>query len=404
MLVEFIVKEPIEIKTIELNGLKTYLQEKRSNEITDELEGAAAIALAEVRRDGIKSIQEYNQQRFGAWNPEIRAPKKLLADGFLELDGSQRGAMLDFQNQLRIKAAAQAERLTPWNTQVYDLAIRYRYLPIDTVGIYSSPDYPTTVMNVAAMAKQAGVRRIVLATYPKNGALPPGIRAGAFLSGIDDVFVMQGKRAIAALATGLDDNGQEIVPRANMICGPGGPEVDATKRYVNFKFGTRIDLPAGPSEVGIIATAPYDPKRIALEMACQCEHGSSSSAFWITDSTEKVSEVFGYLDELVNSVKEEKQPYVRSALNQNSRIIRVESPEQARYACDLIAPELVVVFEDSSNGTRDKYSAFLRENPPSAGSICFGFSSALGDYGAETCITPTNGLAACYSKLYVNDF
>ncbi|MBS3051884.1 MAG: histidinol dehydrogenase [Candidatus Aenigmarchaeota archaeon] len=369
-------------------------------EITEELDGLAIGAVDDVKKYGVDAIIRYNNERFGNWDGRLRVPRTAVSNTFLLLSDDERGAMLDFANQIRIKAVKQAEKCSPYTASVYDLGIEYRMLPIDTVGIYSSPDYPTTVMNVALMAKQAGVTKVILATYPKKGNISQGILAASFLSGIDDIYVMQGRRAIAAFALGIKETGRDVIPKVDMICGPGGREVDATKRYVQYKFGTRIDLPAGPSEVVVIAPSPYNVKKVALEMACQCEHGSSSRSVLITDSGEKLEEMFGCLTEIVGELEETSRMYVTEALTKRSRILIVNSPQEAREICDKIAPEILVIYDDISK----EYLEYFSSNPPSAGSICCNFSSAISDYGAETCISPTSGSARSYSKLSVRDF
>ena len=390
----------IEIPVIKFQDLKSELF---SEPITEQLEGFAISGVDDVQRNGIHAIRKYNKDKFNGWYQDLKVDKPTISKAFLSLSDYEKGAMLDFANQIRIKASEQAKRCLPWTTKIYDLDIDYAMLPLDSVGIYSSPDYPTTVMNVALMARQAGVRQIVLATYSKKKVIPNGILAASFLSGIDEVYVMQGRRAIAALALGLTENDQTIVPKVDMICGPGGSEVDATKRYVQFKFGTRIDLPAGPSEVAIVAPADYDPKRVALEMACQCEHGSSSRSILVTNSTVGIQRMFGYLNDLVGDLNETKKLYVTEALTKRSRIVLVDTPEEAKEVCDRIAPEILVIYEDNPDG-KNPYLEYFTSNPPSSGSICCNFSSALSDYGAETCISPTNGSAKYYSKLNVKNF
>lgn len=390
----------IQVPVTTFENLKLELS---SEPINEELEGFAIAAVEDVRKNGVNAIRCYNRDNFSDWEKDLRVSKQDIANAFLQLTDYERGAFLDFANQIRIKAAKQAERCQPWSAKVYDLDVDYAMLPINSVGIYSSPNYPTTVINVTLMARQAGVRRVALATYPKQRVIPRGILAAAFVSGIDDVYVMQGRRAIAAFALGLSENGNIVVPRVDMICGPGGAEVDATKRYVQFKYGTKIDTPAGPSEVVVVAPATYDPHRVVLELTCQCEHGSSSRSFLITDSTEQIPETMRYLSEIVCDLNETKRFYVTEALTRRSRVIIVDSPEEAREICDTIAPEILVIYEDNKDKP-NHYLDYIISNPPSSGSICVNFSSALSDYGAETCISPTSGTARYYSKLSVRDF
>ena len=141
-----------------------------------------------------------------------------------------------------------------------------RWLPLDTVGIYVPRGLVSTLVMCAVPALAAGVRRIVVATPPDGAGL---VAAAAGVLGLDEVWALGGPPAIAAFAYGTD-----TIPRVDKICGPGGRYVNEAKLLVSSEVA--IDLPAGPSEVVVLAGTGADDRIVELELAAQAEHGPDS--------------------------------------------------------------------------------------------------------------------------------
>ena len=161
-----------------------------------------------------------------------------------------------------------------------------RWVPLRSVGIYVPRGLVSTLVMCAVPARVAGIERVVVVT-PPDGAGP--VAAAASLLGIDEVWALGGPHAIAALAYGT-----ETIPRVDKICGPGGAYVNEAKLLVSRDVA--IDLPAGPSEVVVLAGEGADPRLVDLELAAQAEHGPGSVC--------AVVEVDGDLDAALARVEE----------------------------------------------------------------------------------------------------
>ena len=269
-----------------------------------------------------------------------------------------------------------------------------KVLPVKRAGLYvpgGTAAYPSTVLMDCIPAKIAGVKELCITTPPsKDGKVNPVILAAAKIAGADRIFKVGGAQAIAALAYGT-----ETVPKVDKIVGPGNVFVAEAKRQV---YGlVSIDMIAGPSEILVIADGTCNPEFVAADPPSQAEHDKLASAVLVTDSKDLAEKVRDELERQVALLPREE--IARTSIDNNGKIIIVDSIEQAIETSNEIAPEHLEVCVDEPF----KYLDMI-EN---AGSIFLGkmCPEALGDYFSGTNHTlPTSGTAKFSSPLSVDDF
>ena len=265
---------------------------------------------------------------------------------------------------------------------------------IEKVGLYipggTAPLFSTVLM-LAIPAKIAGCKEIVLCTPPdKNGKVHPAILFAARLAGVSKIFKVGGVQAIAAMAYGT-----ESIPKVYKIFGPGNQYVTAAKQLVSLR-DVAIDMPAGPSEVEVLADESANPVFVAADLLSQAEHGVDSQAMLVTTSeklqTEVVYEVERQLGYLTRRDIAEKSLA-------NSKLILVKDMEEALELTNAYAPEHLII------ETKDYME--VAGQIVNAGSVFLGAFSpeSAGDYASGTNHTlPTNGYAKAYSGVSLDSF
>lgn len=248
--------------------------------------------------------------------------------------------------------------------------------PLESVGCYvpgGRASYPSTVLMATVPAMVAGVKRIAVTTPPqRDGKVNSAVLTACDIAGVDEVYRVGGAQAIAALAFGTDS-----IPKVHKIIGPGNVYVTAAKRLVSDEVA--IDLPAGPSEVLIIADGSANPKFVALDLAAQAEHDPDACAVLVTTSKE-----------LATAVKNKKI---------NGTILVANSMEDAISFSNEYAPEHLQIMTENPGKVLKKIK--------NAGSVFLGNYTpvACGDYASGTNhILPTGGFARAYSGLGIFDF
>lgn len=265
---------------------------------------------------------------------------------------------------------------------------------IEKVGLYipggTAPLFSTVLM-LAIPAKIAGCKEIVLCTPPdKNGKVHPAILFAAHLAGVSKIFKAGGVQAIASMAYGT-----ESIPKVYKIFGPGNQYVTAAKQLVSLR-DVAIDMPAGPSEVEVLADESANPVFVAADLLSQAEHGVDSQAVLITTSeklqTEVVYEVerqLGYLN---------RRDIAEKSLA-NSKLILVKDMDEALELTNAYAPEHLII--------ETKNYMEVSGRIINAGSVFLGAFSpeSAGDYASGTNHTlPTNGYAKAYSGVNLDSF
>lgn len=267
-------------------------------------------------------------------------------------------------------------------------------VPIEKVGLYipggTAPLFSTVLM-LAVPARLAGCREIVLCTPPdREGRVNPAILYAARLAGVHRIFKAGGVQAIGAMAYGT-----ETVPKVYKIFGPGNQYVMAAKQQVSL-HEVAIDMPAGPSEVLIVADEKANPVFVAADLLSQAEHGADSQVLLVTTSDRMLERVREEVQ-----VQLEKLPRRELAVRslEHSKLILVHSMEEAMELANAYAPEhLILEVEDCTS---------LSEKVVNAGSVFMGAYTpeSAGDYASGTNHTlPTSGYARAYSGVNLDSF
>jgi histidinol dehydrogenase len=267
-------------------------------------------------------------------------------------------------------------------------------VPIEKVGIYipggSAPLFSTVLM-LAIPAQLAGCKQIILCTPPdKNKQINPAILYAAKINGISEIFTCGGAQAIAAMAYGT-----ESILKVDKIFGPGNQFVTMAKQIVSSQ-GIAIDMPAGPSEVMILADETANPEFIAADLLSQAEHGSDSQVILVTNSDEIAKQTLVALQDQLKSL-----PRKEIALEslKFGAILLVKNEQEMIEISNSYAPEHLII----STKNYIKLAAMITQ----AGSVFLGnyTPESLGDYASGTNHTlPTNGFARSYSGLNMDAY
>ncbi len=266
--------------------------------------------------------------------------------------------------------------------------------PIEKVGIYipggSAPLFSTVLM-LGIPAKLAGCKEIVLCTPPdREGNINPAILYAAAQVGITQVVKLGGIQAIAALTLGTTS-----VPKVDKIFGPGNQYVTAAKQYA-LAQGTSIDMPAGPSEVLVIADETCDPAFVAADLLSQAEHGADSQVILLSNSKQVIEDT---QKEVQTQLQALPRKEIAAKALENSKAISFESLQECLTFSNLYAPEHLII--------ATKNCQELIPNISNAGSVFLGNYSceSAGDYASGTNHTlPTNGFAKSYSGVSLDSF
>ncbi len=265
---------------------------------------------------------------------------------------------------------------------------------IEKVGLYipggTAPLFSTVLM-LATPAKIAGCREIVLCTPPnREGKVNPAILVAARIAGVSHIFKAGGVQAIGAMAYGT-----QSVPKVYKIFGPGNQYVMAAKQEVSL-HDVAIDMPAGPSEVCVIADANANASFIAADLLSQAEHGIDSQAIFITTSAPKLKEVKDEVKRQLNLLP--RKEIAAKALD-NSKLVVVANDDEAIDLANTYAPEHLII-------QTDNYET-LAERVINAGSVFLGkyACESAGDYASGTNHTlPTHGYAVAYNGVNLDSY
>lgn len=348
---------------------------------------------AEIKRDGDKALKKYsllfdkvNLQSFAVSPQQIKeASEKVPAD--------LKAAIQQAQRNIEKFHAAQAEAGTVVETSKGVNCWR-ESRGIESVGIYipggTAPLFSTVLM-LGIPAKLAGCKNIILCTPPDaEGSANPVILYTASLVGISSVFLVGGIQAIASLTFGT-----ESIPKVDKIFGPGNQYVTAAKQAAQH-FGVAIDMPAGPSEVLIIADDSCNPSFVAADLLSQAEHGTDSQVILLSDDESVIDTTLLELDKQLAALPR-KDIAMKAIIN--SKAIRLKTISECIEFSNSYAPEHLIL---AVKNARENASGVTK-----AGSVFLGNYSceSAGDYASGTNHTlPTNGYARNYSGVSLDSF
>lgn len=267
-------------------------------------------------------------------------------------------------------------------------------VPIERVGLYipgGSAPLISTVLMLGVPARLAGCQKIVLCTPPgKEGTVHPAILYTAGLLGIQSVYRAGGAQAIAAMAFGT-----ETIPSVDKIFGPGNQYVTAAKMLLS-RDKVAIDMPAGPSEVMVVADESAEPAFVASDLLSQAEHGINSQVVLITSSEAVIEKVKIELDRQLETLPRKK---IAAGALQNSRMFLLRNSDEIIDMVNLYAPEHLILAV--------KNYRIMADQVVNAGSVFLGNYSpeSAGDYASGTNHTlPTNGWARAYSGVNMDSY
>lgn len=359
----------------------------------DKLESLVATVFEEIEKEGDRAVLKYTQTF-----DKVSIESLAVANADVENAASQLSSALKEAIQLaksNIEKFHTAQKPAKEIIETTKGVLCWREnRPIDKVGIYipggSAPLFSTVLM-LGIPAMIAGCKEIILCTPPdKDGKINPAILYTAGLIGITQIFCVGGIQAVAAMTFGT-----ETIPAVYKIFGPGNQYVTAAKKLAQ-SFGVAIDMPAGPSEVLVIADGNAEPAFVAADLLSQAEHGADSQVILVSDSKYLIEKTFTEIDvQLENLPRKE----LAAAALQNSKSILLNSIEECIAFSNFYAPEHLIIATENCTD--------IIENITTAGSVFLGKYSceSLGDYASGTNHTlPTNGYARNYSGVSLDSF
>jgi histidinol dehydrogenase len=360
---------------------------------SESLEQSVKKILQEVKQDGDNALRKFTKQFDRADVQELAVD----ADDFLAaqaaLDPKLKAAILSARVNIETFHKTQLTEASPVETMPGVNCWR-KNIAIEKVGLYipggTAPLFSTLLM-LGVPGKLAGCKEIIVCTPPdENGKIPDVILFAAKAVGITKVFRVGGVQAIGAMAYGTAS-----IPRVSKIFGPGNQYVTCAKQLVQ-RDGVAIDMPAGPSEVAILADASANAAFVAADLLSQAEHGADSQVILVSTSEELISDV---RDELAKqSAALPRKEIIEQALA-NSKMVVTQNTKEAIDLLNEYAPEHLILSCENAGD--------VAEQVINAGSVFLGHYSpeSAGDYASGTNHTlPTNGYARMYSGVSVDSF
>ena len=358
-----------------------------------QLNNTVADVLKNIRENGDKAVKEY-EEKFD------HASLETLAVTAEEIESALNEVPAELLDSLRlahknIETFHKAQQFVGEKVETAPgVTCWQKSVPIERVGLYipggTAPLFSTVLM-LATPAKIAGCKEIVLCSPPThNSTIHPAILAAAHIAGVNKIYKVGGVQAIGAMAYGT-----ESIPKVYKIFGPGNQYVMAAKQQVSL-HDVAIDMPAGPSEVCVIADDSCRPEYVAADLLSQAEHGTDSQVLLITTS-QKV------LDNVVEELKKQLEALPRKEMAQksldNSKLVLVDNTTTAIELSNEYAPEHLII------ATADYEQ--LAEKVVNAGSVFLGnyACESAGDYASGTNHTlPTHGYAKAYSGVNLDSY
>ena len=349
--------------------------------------------LADVKARGDEAVKEYEQKFDHATLNNLSVTEEEMDEAEKLVSNELRDAIILAHHNIKVFHISQRfvgqkvktqEGVTCWQKSVAIERVGL-YIPGGTAPLFS------TVLMLATPAKIAGCKEIVLCTPPnKEGKVNPAILVAARIAGVSKIYKIGGVQAIGAMAYGT-----ESVPKVFKIFGPGNQYVMAAKQHVSLDE-VAIDMPAGPSEVCVLADETANAEFVAADLLSQAEHGIDSQVLFITNSEAKLNEVQAEVDKQLQQLP--RKEMAAKALD-NSCYVLVDSVNEMIDLSNLYAPEhLILQVKDYEQ---------LAERVVNAGSVFLGpyACESAGDYASGTNHTlPTHGYATAYNGVNLDSY
>lgn len=349
--------------------------------------------LERVRTEGDKAVIEYEEKFDHVHLDNLTVSEEEFAEAEKAVSIELKAAIMLAFNNIRKFHEAQKFESKPINT-LPGVTCWQKAVAIEKVGLYipggTAPLFSTVLM-LATPAQIAGCKEIVLCTPPnREGKIHPAILYAAKIAGVSRVFKAGGVQAIGAMAYGTSS-----VPKVYKIFGPGNQYVMAAKQEVSL-HDVAIDMPAGPSEVAVLADETANPVFVASDLLSQAEHGVDSQSMLITTSATLIRAV---TEEVERQLEQLPRKEIAARSLEHSKLILIDNMELAVEMMNRYAPEHLII------ETKNYHE--LAEKIVNAGSVFLGAYSpeSAGDYASGTNHTlPTNGYAKAYSGVSLDSF
>ncbi|MBL7873518.1 MAG: histidinol dehydrogenase [Cyclobacteriaceae bacterium] len=359
----------------------------------DFLDGSVKNILNRVRKSGDEAIRELTLQFDKVQIINLQVTPNEIEEAITEVSASLKSAILSAVKNIEVFHAAQKRSVEKIETMPGVTCWR-KPTPIQKVGIYipggSAPLFSTVLM-LGVPARLAGCEEIILCTPPdKSGKINPAILFAAHLTGIKKIYKVGGAQAIAAMAFGT-----ESIPSVSKIFGPGNQYVTKAKQLISQE-GIAIDMPAGPSEVLIIADKEANPTFVAADLLSQAEHGVDSQVVLATTDGNLGDKV---AEEIEKQITELPRKELAQEALKNSLSLQFNNQTDLIEFVNEFAPEHLIINTTDCNQLVDKII--------NAGSIFLGpyTPEAAGDYASGTNHTlPTNGFAKAFGGVSLESF
>lgn len=359
----------------------------------EELNAVVAEVLRQVRERGDEAVREYGERFDGVRLDNLAVTEAEMQEAETLVDDELKAALQLAHDNIHTFHAAQ--RFQGQRCRVTDgVECWQQSVPIERVGLYipggTAPLFSTVLM-LATPARIAGCREIVLCTPPgRDGRVHPAILVAARIAGVSRIFKAGGVQAIGAMAYGT-----ESVPKVYKIFGPGNQYVMCAKQQVSL-HDVAIDMPAGPSEVEVLADGTANPAFVAADLLSQAEHGVDSQVLLLTTDPSLPARVEAEVERQLALLP--RRDIAARAL-ENSRIIVLRSADEMMEMTNRYAPEHLII------ETKDYLD--LAARVVNAGSVFLGSLTpeSAGDYASGTNHTlPTNGYATAYSGVNLDSY
>ena len=357
------------------------------------LNETVSTVLSDIRQRGDEAVKEYELKFDKAELVSLAVTEEEMDEAEGLVSNELRDAIILAHHNIKVFHISQRfvgqkvktqEGVTCWQKSVAIERVGL-YIPSGTAPLFS------TVLMLATPAKIAGCKEIVLCTPPnKEGKVHPAILVAARIAGVSKIYKIGGVQAIGAMAYGT-----ETVPKVYKIFGPGNQYVMAAKQHVSLDE-VAIDMPAGPSEVCVLADETANAEFVAADLLSQAEHGVDSQVLLITTSEQKLQEVQQELDRQLALLP--RQEIAAKAL-ENSRSVLVNTVDEMMALSNAYAPEHLVI--------QTKDYERLAEKVVNAGSVFLGpyACESAGDYASGTNHTlPTHGYATAYNGVNLDAY
>ncbi len=350
----------------------------------------------EVKKRGDRALIDYTR-KFDYANFEkerLKVSEEEIKKAYKKLEEKEINALKKVAENIKSFHEKQISQREWSTTTLEGVKVGQITQPLSSVGVYvpgGKAAYPSSALMCTMPAKIAGVERIVVCSPPKSdGDINPAILVAADIGGATEIYRVGGVQAVAALAYGT-----ETIPKVEKIVGPGNIYVTAAKLMVSGDAA--VDLPAGPTELLVIADESADPNMIAYDIVAQAEHDARALTITLTNSENLAYKIRGEVEKMLEKLSDFSP--ARQSVRANCFIVVVEDLEKAVFYANLIAPEHVEVLAEKPRDLLWK----LRN----AGAVFIGKYSAVafGDYSAGiNHVLPTGGYAKVFSGLSVWSF